>query len=53
MRVAIPDLVSPSYFPLIAAVELGFFAKQGLRASLELLYPVTKTYDELCEGRLD
>jgi NitT/TauT family transport system substrate-binding protein len=53
MRVAIPDLVSPSYFPLIAAVELGFFAKQGLPASLELLYPVTKTYDELCEGRLD
>ena len=48
MRVAIPDLISPSYFPLIAAVELGF-----LKAELELLYPVTKTYEELREGRLD
>lgn len=48
MKVAIPDLISPSYFPLIAAVELGF-----LDAKLELLYPVTKTYEELREGRLD
>ena len=48
MRVAIPDLVSPSYFPLVAAVELGY-----LKADLELLYPVTKTYADLREGRLD
>jgi ABC-type nitrate/sulfonate/bicarbonate transport system substrate-binding protein len=48
MKVAIPDLISPSYFPLVAAVELGF-----LQAELELLYPVTKTYEELREGRLD
>jgi NitT/TauT family transport system substrate-binding protein len=48
MKVAIPDLVSPSYFPLIAAVELGF-----LKADLELLYPVTRTYEDLREGRLD
>ena len=48
MRVAIPDLISPSYFPLVAAVELGF-----LKADLELLYPVTKTYQDLREGRLD
>jgi NitT/TauT family transport system substrate-binding protein len=48
MRVAIPDLISPSYFPLVAAVDLGF-----LDAELELLYPVTKTYEELREGRLD
>jgi ABC-type nitrate/sulfonate/bicarbonate transport system substrate-binding protein len=53
MRVAIPDLISPSYFPLIAAVELGFFEKEGIPASLELLYPVTKAYEELREGRLD
>jgi ABC-type nitrate/sulfonate/bicarbonate transport system substrate-binding protein len=53
MKVAIPDLVSPSYFPLVAAVELGFFEKQGIPASLELLYPVTRTYEELREGRLD
>jgi len=53
MKVAIPDLVSPSYFPLIAAVELGFFRKEGVDATLELLYPVTRTYEELREGRLD
>ena len=48
MKVAIPDLVSPSYFPLIAAVEFGF-----LEAKLDLIYPVTRTYEELREGRLD
>src|SRR5205085_2378101 len=49
IRVAIPDLISPSYFPAIAAVELGFLPD----AKLDLLYPVTKTYEELREGRLD
>jgi len=49
LRVAIPDLISPSYFPAIAAVELGFLPE----AKLELLYPVTKTYEELRERRLD
>jgi len=48
VKVAIPDLVSPSYFPLIAAVELGF-----LEAKLDLIYPVTRTYEELRDGRLD
>src|SRR6266852_1668474 len=49
LRVAIPDLISPSYFPAIAAVEMGFLPE----AKLELLYPVTKTYEELRESRLD
>ena len=49
LKVAIPDLISPSYFPAIAAVEMGFLPG----ATLELLYPVTKTYEELREGRLD
>jgi ABC-type nitrate/sulfonate/bicarbonate transport system substrate-binding protein len=53
LRVAIPDLISPSYFPAIAAVELGCFKREGLDATLELLFPVTKTYEELREGRLD
>ena len=53
LRVAIPDLVSPSYFPAIAAVELGFFRQEGLDATVELLFPVTKTYEELRDGRLD
>ena len=45
-------MVSPSYFPAIAAVELGFFAKEGLDATVELIFPVTKTYEELREGRI-
>ncbi|HEY9532078.1 MAG TPA: ABC transporter substrate-binding protein [Burkholderiales bacterium] len=53
MKVAIPDLISPSYFPAIAAVELGCFKQEGIDATLELLYPVTKTYEELRDGRLD
>ena len=53
LRIAIPDMVSPSYFPAIAAVELGFFRKEGLDAEIELLFPVTKSFEELREGRLD
>jgi ABC-type nitrate/sulfonate/bicarbonate transport system substrate-binding protein len=48
-----PDLVSPSYFPAIAAVELGCFRDQGFDATVELVYPVTRTYEELREGKLD
>src|SRR5258708_9277050 len=46
-------MVSPSYFPAIAAVELGFFGKEGIDAVIELVFPVTKTFEELREGRLD
>ena len=53
LRIAIPDMISPSYFPAIAAVELGFFRKQGLDATIELVFPVTKTYEELRDGQLD
>jgi ABC-type nitrate/sulfonate/bicarbonate transport system substrate-binding protein len=49
LRIAIPDLISPSYFPAIAAVELGFLKD----AKLELLYPVTRTYEDLRDGKLD
>lgn len=52
LRIAIPDMVSPSYFPAIAAVELGFFKKEGLDASIELLFPVTKTFEALRDGQL-
>ena len=30
MKLAVPDLVSNSYFPAAAAVDLGFFKKEGL-----------------------
>ena len=53
LRVAIPDMVSPSYFPAIAAVELGFFKKEGLDATIELLFPVTRTYEALRDGTVD
>jgi hypothetical protein len=29
MRLAIPDLISNSYFPALAAAELGFFEREG------------------------
>jgi ABC-type nitrate/sulfonate/bicarbonate transport system substrate-binding protein len=53
LRIAVPDLVSPSYFPAIAAVELGYFKREGLDATIELLFPVTRTCEELRDGRLD
>jgi ABC-type nitrate/sulfonate/bicarbonate transport system substrate-binding protein len=53
LRVAIPDMISPSYFPAIAAVELGCFKQQGLDATIELIFPVTRTYEELRDGHID
>jgi NitT/TauT family transport system substrate-binding protein len=53
MRIAVPDLISNSYFPAVAAVELGFFKAEGLDADLELLFPVPKTMEALREGQLD
>ena len=32
LRIAVPDLVSNSYFPIIAAVEMGFFKEEGFDA---------------------
>ena len=40
MKIAIPDMISNSYFPAAAAVELGFFKEEGLDMQLELIYPV-------------
>jgi hypothetical protein len=30
MRLALPDLISNSYFPAVAAIELGFFRKASM-----------------------
>jgi hypothetical protein len=35
----VPDLVSSSYFPVIAAIALGFFAKERLEIAHELIFP--------------
>lgn len=53
MKLAVPDLISNSYFPAAAAVELGFFAEEGLDVSLELIFPVDKCYAELEAGAID
>jgi len=53
MKLAVPDLISNSYFPAIAAIELGFFKEEGLDVELELLFPVDKTYAALRDGTID
>src|SRR5438128_3641857 len=53
MKLAVPDLISNSYFPAAAAVELGFFAREGLDVSLELIFPVDKCYAALRDGAVD
>jgi len=53
MKIAIPDLVSNSYFPAIAAVDLGFFKEEGLDMELELIFPVDHTLEKLRDGEID
>jgi NitT/TauT family transport system substrate-binding protein len=53
MKVAIPDLISNSYFPVAAAVELGFFEREGLPMELELIFPVDRTLEVLRDGGID
>src|SRR5262245_65903004 len=53
LRIAVPDLVSNSYFPIIAAVEMGFFKEEGFDASVDLLFPIPKTFEALRDGALD
>src|SRR5947209_12044124 len=53
MKIAVPDLISNSYFPAAAAVELGFFGREGLDVSLELIFPVDKAYAALRDGTVD
>jgi NitT/TauT family transport system substrate-binding protein len=53
MKLAVPDLISNSYFPAVAAVELGFFVREGLDVSLELIFPVDKAYAALRDGTVD
>ena len=52
-RIAVPDLISNSYFPAIAATELGKFRDQGLDADVQLIFPVSKAYEALRAGEVD
>ena len=53
MRIAVPDLVSNSYFPAVAAVELGLFKAQRLDIDLEMVFPIPKAMEGLQEGSID
>jgi NitT/TauT family transport system substrate-binding protein len=53
MKIAIPDMISNSYFPVLAAAELGFFRKEGLDVSVELMSPADKAYAAMHEGDVD
>ncbi len=53
MKLAIPDLISNSYFPALAAAELGFFEREGLQVSAELIFPVDRAYEALRDGAID
>jgi ABC-type nitrate/sulfonate/bicarbonate transport system substrate-binding protein len=53
MKLAVPDMISNSYFPAIAAIELGCFKDEGLDVALELIYPVDKCYAALRDGAVD
>ena len=52
MRIAVPDLVTNSYFPALAADELGLYAKEGLDAHVELLAPSTTAMTALRDGEI-
>jgi NitT/TauT family transport system substrate-binding protein len=53
MKLAVPDMISNSYFPAIAAAELGFFGAEGLDIDVELIFPVDKAYMALRDGAVD
>ena len=53
MKLAVPDLISNSYFPAVAAIALGFFEHEGLDVSVELIFPVDEAYRAMRDGRVD
>ena len=53
MKLAVPDLISNSYFPAVAAAELGLFRAEGLDITVELIFPVDKAYAALRDGAVD
>lgn len=53
MRLAVPDLISNSYFPAAAADVLGFYEAEGLDIAHELIFPVDDCYRALRDGEID
>jgi NitT/TauT family transport system substrate-binding protein len=52
MKIATPDLVTNSYFPALAAEELGFYRDERLDAHVELL-PSLDAVNALRDGAVD
>jgi ABC-type nitrate/sulfonate/bicarbonate transport system substrate-binding protein len=52
-RIAVPDFVSNSYFPAVAAIERGFFTREGLDVAHELIFPNYKAYEAIRDGKID
>jgi NitT/TauT family transport system substrate-binding protein len=50
-RIWVPDLDSPSYFVAIAAVELGFFKREGI--DIEFIYNTLEGPELMRDGKLD
>lgn len=53
MRIAVPDLVSNSYFPAVAAIELGYFKAEGLDAELRHVFPIPRAMAALRDGEME
>jgi NitT/TauT family transport system substrate-binding protein len=52
-RIAIPDIVTNSYFAALAAVELGCFARLGIDAAWDLVFPSQNSYAALRDGNAE
>jgi NitT/TauT family transport system substrate-binding protein len=50
LSIAVADVISNSYFPVIAAAELGYFKREGLEVTLELISPADNAYAALRSG---
>jgi NitT/TauT family transport system substrate-binding protein len=53
MKIAVPDIVSNSYFPVLAAAELGLFEAEGVDLAVEHVFPVDRAYAALRDGAVD
>ena len=53
MRIGVPDMVSNSYFPAIAALDLGAFEAEGIDVEIQHIFPAPRTMAALRDGELD
>src|SRR5258708_20058730 len=53
MKVALPDLISNSYFPAAAGGELGCWKEEGIGGGVEVIFRVEKCYAALRDGAVD